>query len=170
MTTGNEMTARSLPWYRYAAPWLLMLGPFVVVVAGFITLGLAIRSNDGLVAEDYYKQGLAINQTIAQAQRADALQVRARLQIGGDRLHVSLSQREGTSMPPRLRLSFSNEARSGVDQSVELEGIGSEFHGAMPTLPSGLWLVLLEDGDRTWRRSKPVRIPHDGEIDFGPVQ
>ena len=26
------------PWYREPWPWLLMLGPAVVVVAGFITL------------------------------------------------------------------------------------------------------------------------------------
>jgi len=38
-----------------------MAGPAAVIVAGFFTMALAFRTEDGLVAEDYYKQGLAIN-------------------------------------------------------------------------------------------------------------
>lgn len=37
-----------------------MLGPFVVIVAAAITVYLAVISNDGLVDDDYYKQGLSI--------------------------------------------------------------------------------------------------------------
>ncbi|MEQ1516273.1 MAG: FixH family protein, partial [Usitatibacteraceae bacterium] len=37
------------PWYRQRWPWLLMAGPAIVVVAGFVTLALAIQSSDGLV-------------------------------------------------------------------------------------------------------------------------
>ena len=58
-------------WYREPGPWLLMAGPFVVMVASFITLWLAIRSNDGLVSEDYYKTGMAINQTLAESERSE---------------------------------------------------------------------------------------------------
>ena len=60
-----QMTGKDIgPWYREPWPWLLMAGPAAVVVAGFATLWLAVSSNDGLVADDYYKQGLAINQTL----------------------------------------------------------------------------------------------------------
>ena len=48
------MTLRSenQPWYKDRWPWILMAGPAVVVVAGFITLWLAISSDDGLVSDD----------------------------------------------------------------------------------------------------------------------
>ena len=52
------------PWYREPWPWILMTGPAIVVVAGFTTAFLAVKSNDGLVEDDYYKQGLEINQTL----------------------------------------------------------------------------------------------------------
>ena len=39
-----------------------MSGPAIVVVAGIYTAYLAIVSNDGLVDDDYYKQGLAVSQ------------------------------------------------------------------------------------------------------------
>ncbi|MBK6357531.1 MAG: FixH family protein [Betaproteobacteria bacterium] len=39
---------------------MLIAGPATVVVAGFITLWMAVVSDDGLVTDDYYKQGLAV--------------------------------------------------------------------------------------------------------------
>ena len=42
------MTLRSSdsnPWYKERWPWLLMAGPAIVIVAGFITAWLAIVSN-----------------------------------------------------------------------------------------------------------------------------
>ena len=51
-------------WYREPWPWLVMSGPAIVVVAGIGTAIIAFRTSDGLVADDYYKQGLVINQTL----------------------------------------------------------------------------------------------------------
>lgn len=53
------------PWWRFGYVWLILAGPLVVVVASFITLGLAIRTPDPVVAEDYYRRGIEINQTLA---------------------------------------------------------------------------------------------------------
>jgi len=46
---------RSRPWYREPWPWILMAGPAAVIVAGIFTMTLAYRTEDGLVADDYYK-------------------------------------------------------------------------------------------------------------------
>ena len=43
-----------------------------MVVAGFVTLWIAVRTPDPVVAEDYYRRGVEINKTLA-AQRAKAL-------------------------------------------------------------------------------------------------
>ena len=59
-----ESVLSDRPWYREPWPWILMSVPATAVVAGIITLWLAVSSADGLVAEDYYKQGLAINRVI----------------------------------------------------------------------------------------------------------
>ena len=68
--SATQTRRDSLPWYKERWTWLLMLMPATAIVAGFITLWLAITSFDGLVADDYYKQGLAINQTLARANAA----------------------------------------------------------------------------------------------------
>ena len=64
MTTENPKTRTSQPWWRYGYVWLVIAGPAVVVVAGFYTLWLAIRSPDPVLAEDYYQQGIEINKTL----------------------------------------------------------------------------------------------------------
>ncbi|QIL79081.1 nitrogen fixation protein FixH [Diaphorobacter sp. HDW4A] len=56
----------ALPWWRHAHVWLIISGPAIVVVAGFVTLWLAIRTPDPVVEEDYYQRGLKINETLRQ--------------------------------------------------------------------------------------------------------
>ena len=58
------LRSNNQPWYKERWPWILMAGPALVIVAGIITVWLAVISNDGLVSDDYYKQGLAVNQRL----------------------------------------------------------------------------------------------------------
>lgn len=52
------------PWWTFGHVWLLIAGPAVVVVAGFVTLWLALTRPDPVLAEDYYRRGLEINRTL----------------------------------------------------------------------------------------------------------
>lgn len=62
-TTADKPIAR--PWYREPWPWFLMSGPVIVIIAALVSAYIAVRSSDGLVTEDYYKQGLAAGETLA---------------------------------------------------------------------------------------------------------
>jgi len=53
------------PWWKFPLVWMVIAGPAIVVVAGFATLWLAIRTPDPVVSEDYYRQGIEINKTLA---------------------------------------------------------------------------------------------------------
>jgi hypothetical protein len=91
------------PWYREPWPWILAAGPFIVIIAGVYTAWLAIKSNDGLVTEDYYKKGLAANQTIARNELATRLGLVAGVRIVGDAMHVRLqAAKQDFAMPPTL--------------------------------------------------------------------
>jgi len=52
------------PWWKYGYVWYIIAGPFLVVVAGFITLYLAITRPDPVTDEDYYRKGIEINKTL----------------------------------------------------------------------------------------------------------
>ena len=152
MNKGNEP---SMPWYRHRWPWLLMLGPFLVIVAAAITLWLALRSNDGLVADDYYKQGLAINQVTSRDRRASALGLGAEMAFDPVRKMMRVVLRGGNAgTPESLVLKLSHPTRSGLDHSIRLlRDDGGGYSAAFADEPTGRWYVSLEDEAGEWRLS-----------------
>ncbi|MFM2054108.1 MAG: hypothetical protein RL456_2145 [Pseudomonadota bacterium] len=47
---GSDKDGRDvLPWWRHRMLWLVIGGPLVVVVASFVTLGLALRHPDPVI-------------------------------------------------------------------------------------------------------------------------
>ena len=58
------------PWYKQFWPWFIISLPASAVIAGLITVYIAFENADSLVADDYYKSGLAINNRIKQQQNA----------------------------------------------------------------------------------------------------
>ena len=146
------MKPASKTWREEPWPWLLMAGPAAVVIAGLITGYLAVVTNDGLVADDYYKRGLAINQVLSRDALARERGMSARLDVSasGRRLTATLfnDQNEGRVVV----LHFSHAARSALDHTVRLERISADtFAAELPAFPAGRWHVTLEDPSRTWR-------------------
>ena len=162
----HERAAR--PWYREPWPWLLMAGPFAVVVAGFVTLWLAIRSNDGLVTADYYRKGMAINQTLARTGRATALGIEAGIRVTADSLTIRLKAASPDFVPPeQLRVTVAHPTRAGLDQSEVLMRQNDHYRGKFRLPAAGHWLVLIEDGARTWRLLGNLVLPAAGETVLG---
>jgi hypothetical protein len=151
---NHKLTEKLQPWYRHRWPWMLMLGPFVVVVAGVITAYLAVVSNDGLVDDDYYKQGLAVNQLTARDQKAAALGLQAEVMLGVDRaqIRILLHGKPEAVLPQVLKLRIAHPTRAGVDQNVRLRADGAGFYtGALSAPLTGRWHVALEDEKSEWR-------------------
>ena len=82
-------TAAGRPWYREPWPWILMSGPLAVIVAGAFTTWIAFATADGLVAEDYYKQGLGVNRLLAREANAARQGIVAQVALPGDRHRIS---------------------------------------------------------------------------------
>lgn len=153
MKAMQLQSANKLPWYKEPWPWILMSGPAIVVVAGFTTAWLAIRSNDGLVAEDYYKQGLAINQQLQKEQQAGSLGLQGNVMRSGNQLRVMLTAGSAQfNLPERLTLRITHPTRAGMDQTITLVADGpGMFSGKLGTEISGRWHVVLEDPSGQWR-------------------
>lgn len=142
------------PWYRHPWPWILMAGPFIVVVAGVITAYLAVRSNDGLVADDYYKQGLAINQLTAREQRAVRLGWQAEIMLASDGLQLRILLRGAPDalLPKALILRIAHPTRAGADQVLTVPAERNGTYAATLLRPlTGRWHLVLEDEKGDWR-------------------
>lgn len=135
------------PWYREPWPWLLMAGPAVVVVAGLFTAWLAVAHEDGLVADDYYKQGLAINKVLERENQAASLGTHARIQFSDNRVRVFLSG----SAPDELKLQLTHPTRAGLDRVARLSAAGAGWYEGIIDTRGARWHVVLEDAAGTWR-------------------
>jgi hypothetical protein len=136
------------PWYREPWPWILIAPPAAAVIAGAATVWIAVASADGLVADDYYKRGLAINQVLALEENARRLGVRARAEVREGHLRVALS---GAS-PEAVFAQLAHATRAGYDQRLRLARAAPGLYEAeLPPLAAGRWRVVLEDPRREWR-------------------
>ena len=131
------------PWHRERWPWLLMAGPLAVVVACAASAWLASRSDDGVVAQDYYKQGLLINQKMRQAPPVSAPAPGATLSVGSDR-RINVRLFDTVARPERLRLTLARLGDRGRGQRVELAVFGEDWVGTLPELATGRWIIGLE--------------------------
>jgi hypothetical protein len=155
--------AQIQPWYREPWPWILMAGPAVVVVAGFATAWIAFHGEDGLVVDDYYKQGLAINKTLGRGDTAKRLGVQAEIRFvdGGVKVLLGNADVRGT-----LNLRLVHPTRSGMDQSIAMNAVQpGVYEGQLQALRSGRWHVVLEDRD--WRLAGDLVLPAAGALLLG---
>ena len=158
--------ASTLPlrWYRQRWPWLLMLGPATVIVAGAITVWLAIASEDGLVSDDYYKRGLAINRTIERTALAEALGLRAVVDVAANGVaQVTLAAASDATLAETsaLRLTLAHPTRAGHDVQATLSRVApGRYAGSIAAAAPGRWRVIVES-DR-WRLPA---VDVDGRVD-----
>ena len=139
----------SRPWYRQRWPWLLMAGPAIVVVAGFWTLWLAVSSDDGLVADDYYKRGLLINRQLAKSDLGAARGAIATVH-GDGRVEIRLTGAGVDEAPATLRARFVHPTRAGFDRTVLLNRApDGTYGGTIEPITTGRWLLTVESD--TWR-------------------
>jgi uncharacterized protein len=138
----------SAPWYRQLWPWLLISGPAAVLVAGAVTTWIAFASADGLVAEDYYKQGMAVNKVLAREERAHALGISLEATLNASKISIRLRG----AAPEALFVQLAHATRAGYDQRLRLVPVQPGVYEAeLPQLPAGHWHIVVEDPRASWR-------------------
>ena len=151
----DQINTESKPWHRHPLVWMMIAIPFSAVVMGVIMIWLAVSTNDGLVVDDYYKQGLEINRVIDRENRALELGLNA--DIGFDNvdkaIHVRFDHGGMTSAPSVLHLYIQHATHENSDISVTLNrGIGDKYIGYLPhALSAGAW--YFEVSEKDWKLS-----------------
>lgn len=162
-------------WFRNPLVWMLILFPAWSVVAGISTVVLAFQVFDGVVVDDYYARGKAINLTIerdvaAQRRGLTALASLAPAESGaGQAIEVRLTALDLASLPETLQLSLLHATHGGADVRVDLvrESPGL-YRAGLPPLAQGKFYLQIEAGD--WRLVGALRQPADKVASLGPAQ
>lgn len=154
------------PWYKHRWPWLLMLGPALVIVGG-INLGyVAWTSQDAMVVDDYYKQGKAINQDLRRDRVASSMGLAfdARYDPVAGRLTGSLYGADGPVVAPfRIHLAHATQPEKDLKLDVVPDGTG-RFSVALPMLERARWQVVVEGGKRDWRLAAAWHWPQQATL------
>ena len=167
--TSLPRHAPGRPWYRHALVWMIIAFPASAVIGGAVTLWLAIRSNDGLVVDDYYVQGKQINRILDRDRAAARLGLSAdlRLEPNRRRLHLRLASRSGVDAPATLRLQLLHATRAGLDRQLDLaRGPDGAYSAALPPLAPGHWYVQI--GTDRWRLLGSLYLPADTRLHIAP--
>lgn len=165
VSNTSEVRRKVPPWYRHRWPWLFMSGPAIVVVAGVITMVIAFRTSDGLVEDDYYKQGLAINKMLERDAGARAMGLGATVRFGAGNGRVRVAIDSGDTGAGALRLKLLHPTRAGLDQVVDLVQIAPGlWEGALTPPARGLWRLQLDTPDGGWRIGGDWQSGADGAV------
>lgn len=153
------------PWYKQFWPWFLFGLPGSVVVAGLITVWIAIDGSDDMVNDDYYKEGLAINQQLEKQQLARDLGLRAELNLDGEQL--SLTLRGNTAMPSTIELFLSHPASDTLDIKLTMVQAQAGYYLARATIPPQRYYLSIEGlhYDQRWRLKQEVHFGNTDRVD-----
>ena len=161
-----DRNTREPVWYRQFWPWFLIALPASAVVAGLFTLYLAIVSDDGLVADDYYKRGLAINTDLGRYQRAKDLGLWAGLAFDfhGEQpgsVVVRLQSNKVDQVPQlSMKMKLVHPTEPGRDQIIVLQAQpDGSYRGSVATPENAYWHINLDSAGGEWRIIGRAHLP-----------
>jgi hypothetical protein len=159
----------SKPWYQQPLVWMLIGIPFSAVVMGLLTAYLAVESSTGLVVDDYYEKGKAINLDLARDTAAKNYQLSCELDINFSKrvLQARLHTGNLPARPETLKLGLYHATRKGFDEVLTLTPTADgTYQASIPPLVPGHWYLELSDGD--WRLSGSHIFPGSAQIILNP--
>ena len=147
----------SKPWHQYPLVWMMLAIPFSAVIMGVIMIWLAIDTDDGLVADDYYKQGLEINRVIERDKKAAELGLSAIIEFDNSTRLIKIVFDKGLleSYPKSLPLHLQHATRENSDITVLLDhGMADQYIGHVnQSISKGVWYFKVTGnvGDAGWK-------------------
>lgn len=149
------------PWYKQFWPWFLISLPLSVVIASLVTINIAITTNDGLVSDDYYKEGLGIHRNADSAAKAQALGIAGVLSYDNDIGALSLAlDKPLADATGLLSLSITHPTRPNNDSVTQLTAVGAgRYAGRIEPLGPANWKLSLQPEDGSWRVDGRLSVP-----------
>jgi hypothetical protein len=167
------MTDDNTPWYKQFWPWFILTPLLVVFAAGFSMLYIAIATDDGVVVDNYYKDGKAIIVRHEEDRYARSLGLNASMTQQGLSFTIDLKG-DLRPMPEELMLHIIYPTSKAFDVDVVLkhQGLG-RYSGKLTEAIEGnrkLQLQPMTD-ESLWRlHANSVSFPAQTEIRLLPKQ
>lgn len=142
------------PWYKQFWPWFIMSIPAGTIVAAMFTINIAIESDDGLVSEDYYKEGLGIHRNAAALTKARELGIEAdiRFDLQNKTVKAEVVSTKNQAYGNVLELAMRFPTKADRDSLVTLTPAGpGVFTADLPGVTPHAWNVHISSSDGGWQ-------------------
>lgn len=148
------------PWYKQPWLWFLLSIPITSVILSSIMVTVAVVGKDSLVSDNYYKDGMGINQTIEQDQLAKSLGLTPIVSINKENVVLELISTSELKTHPFLTLKLLHPTVSMKDITIKLLPSGDGiFIGELPQTIEGRRYLDLYAYDESWRIREEVNFP-----------
>jgi uncharacterized protein len=161
------------PWHSYPLVWMMISIPFSAVIMGVVMIWLAVDTDDGLVADDYYKQGMAINDVIILDTKASELKLNATIEFNRVDKVIKLKFDKGLleRYPDSLQLKFQHATRANSDIAVTLaHGLDDQYIGYLErAISEGVWYFEVNNktmGAEDWKLNARSYVHSDNVINL----
>lgn len=164
------MTSSDLPspWYKQFWPWFLITVPLVSIIVGSTMLTLALKTENSMVVDDYYKEGKAINYRIAKIKRAKDLGIASEMLINEEQIQLSFTSGQVDSSQ-NLSLRFYHPTLEDRDFSLQLlRDARGNYSAFLPNEIGGKWQVTLIPFNEEWKIQTEIALPRSGPIPLIP--
>ena len=161
MTDTN--TPSTNPWYKQPWLWFILSVPIASVILSSIMVSVAVIGKDSLVSDNYYKDGMGINQTIEQDKLAVQLNIIPVVTIQDTTVTVKI-QSEAMTTQAFLTLKLLHPTVSEKDLTIRLLPTPDGFIGDLPNKAEGRRYLDLYGFDNSWRIREEVYLPLNQHI------
>ncbi|MFT5452006.1 MAG: hypothetical protein ACI9N9_001493 [Enterobacterales bacterium] len=145
-------------WYKQGWAWFVLLPLIAVVFMGIGLLVVAINTQDSIVIDDYYKEGLAINQIKDAEQQAYKLNINTNLWLD-DLTGEVRAELSGNTEPDSLTLKFYHPTLKNKDFQLLLKvGTKGVYFGQLQSQLKGKWYLVIEPGAVLLEQNQPWRL------------
>ena len=153
-----------------------MVGPVIVVAAGFTTFYIAQKNGPELVSDDYYKDGKHIDIQLHRDEEALKRHIQAQVLVSPDN-HAAKVLVSGDFDPKEpINLVLMHPAKKANDQTVKLQPDGAAsgdkatYSAVFKPLPhANHWYVRLEDAAGKWRVENTWVVSQGNAVNLTPM-
>lgn len=150
---------------------LLVIGiPMTSVIVSMGYLWIAVSTFDGVVADDYYRQGKEINRLIQRDENAAVSGLRASISIANNRVTANVSSDLPQQWPEHIEFGLRHPTQDGRDQILQLtKGIvqsthDQQYEAQLPHFNEGEWIIQLTTP--SWRLSQRGMLQADVQFEL----
>lgn len=159
---GADQARDTQPWYRQFWPWFLILLPACAVVGGIATVIIAVKNADDVVADDWYKQGRAINRSMEEEQLANRLGLAVQVAAtGNNTVQARITSTTPIPFPDTLTVTLRHPTLAERDRTLTLQQSGEGIFAGEGKLGDGDWDITISPDAGQWRLYQRVTVTGD---------